>query len=529
MLDKLPREVIDRVAKYLGQEDKISLTYVSKEVRLGAVPRLYKNLFLNERYYMPSDYDRSLGTRTWSVLKFTYNDMQLFTSTYKFKCLIRTLKENNTTLCPLINAVHCTWHLERQEMMEFIDVVNKYASNLTVFENFIRDDISRKLVPNAAKMQSLTITPRTVLPQKAQEEAIYYDGWLWRLSHYNLDSIRRLTVHINVLNFFTTDDEPLRLEYLCLNLRKDTFAGLDIDPNLRPRYFDIFDRHMLKQLSLVSWYDTEDADINMYDVWQLGDFFYFPNVEDCSLVSLYPNVTFLKDSGLNWRNMKRLKVDYICEHTVAREVLEFMAICHCSQTLEYLELRCLELGEPLLSYSDQEDAGFRLAISCQCDGCQRTLTDIIRKKYLRTADSFKIRDFHDVESRNFVMQMFKLFPILPHSQDFDCSPAIGYVSKPIAEHVTNVNKLLHHEEGSEYYVTEADIIALYHMYVHSLRKPFDYLLSKFPKLRYLALNDVPTAVVKVDQQQTCNIPIFYSEGYKSNQVYELVNDESLFH
>ena len=44
MLDRLPKEILSNIAHLLAQEDKVSLTYVSKKVYESVIPSLYQNL-----------------------------------------------------------------------------------------------------------------------------------------------------------------------------------------------------------------------------------------------------------------------------------------------------------------------------------------------------------------------------------------------------------------------------------------------------------------------------------------------------
>lgn len=538
MLERLPNEIVLRIARNLSQEDKTALTYVSKKIYQSIIPSLYQNLYLNERYYFPSDLDNSFGTHKWSVLYFKYlrerNEEdpkfdQRKMSKLKFQCLVRSLKESPTKLCPLIQSVDCTWHLDENIMTEFIDLLITYDDNLTIFDNFVRDKISNQLVQHEATLQTLTLPPPKILPLEEQADITYYKRMRTLWNSYHLNQIKKLNIHVNACKFFNKMNPPLNIQTLCLNLRPDTVEADTVDTI---KYSDIFNPTSLKELEILSWYNESDPDIDLYQLWNLREFFTFKNLENLSLFSLFSNMDFLKDCIMNFDHLKRLKVDFMFEVSVDKSVIDLMAIAPCHETLEYLDIKFTELTNPLLSIEegDEDTSQFIIDMTCQCDNCKDTLTRIIQGKYFPTKESFLIKDFRDVEKRNFILQMFKLYPIVPYSHYFDIYPTIGFYSRPIEELTKSVNYLLGYDKVKDAinYITNEDMIKLYHAYIHALKKTLDYFIIRFPNLKYLTFNELPTQIIQYDEQQKCNIPIFHYHNYKSNQVYELVNDESLF-
>lgn len=533
LLDELPTEIFRTITYYLSQEDKINLCYVSTKIYISILPFIYANLYLNERYYFPSDYDNSLGTHFWSVLYFDYhtkvpkmiaaNDsdtIQKRLARYKFSLLVRSLDENPHKLCPLIKNVHCTWHLDESLMYHFIQLINSYANNLTCFENFIRKEITYELVKHAKTLNTLTITPPSLLPLDGTAPIEYFQQVRLLLPNYNFQLIQHLDIHVNALTFFKELNEPLKIKSLVLNLRPDTYR----DDNLQSiNYYDIFDVNALKSLEILSWYNTSDIDLDIYTMWSLRHFLHFHQIENLSILSLFANDAFIKDCIMNFNHLKRLKVDFMFDIPLGKSVTDMMGIAPCSRTLEYLDVKFEELNTPLIYIDQDEESTFQISLTCQCGNCEQTLFDVIHKKYFPNAESFLIKEFKDVESHNFVLQMFKLYPIVPYAHYFDKYPSIGWYSKPITEHAENVNFLLDNPG-----ITEGDVVAVYHMYIHSLKKSFDYFNNKFPRLKYLIFNDLPTVIESFEGHQRGNIPLFHHQGYKSNQVYEVVDYESLF-
>lgn len=534
MLDSLPGEIFNRVTSLISQEDKVSLTYVSRKVYSLTIPSLYRNLYLNERYYFASDYDNSLGTHLWSVLYFTYVketnpnsavSRQSEVATGKFRCLIRSLSESPFKLCTLIKKVHCTWHLDEHAMYDFIEILHKYAINLISFDNFIRNEISDALLPMAKRLHSLNVRPPAILPDTTPDLE-YFKYLREMISQYRFSQIDDLTLHVNACSFFRGIKKPLKITTLCINLRNDTYASEGLE-NLA-HYYDIFDVNTLKELEILSWYSGDD-ELDLYRMWNLREFWMFKNIENLALFSLFASNEFLDGCVRNFDKLRRLKVDFIFDTPVDKAVIDTMARMPCAKTIDYIDIKFEELAPPLLSIEQEDITEFQINISCKCEDCLHTINDIIYKKYFPTPQSLVVKDFHDVEAKNFHLQMFKLYPILPYSHNVGIYPSIGFYCKPIEDHAKSVTELLRvSSNNNEVTVTKDEIICIYHTYMHSLKKTFDYFVRMFPKLAYLSINELPTEVIQFDEQQKCNIPIFYYNNYKSNQVYELINDESLF-
>lgn len=283
---------------------------------------------------------------------------------------------------------------------------------------------------------------------------------------------------------------------------------------------------------MLSWYNESSVDIDIYNDWKLYDFFKFDNIESLSLLSLFKNEEFIQNCIRKFSKLKKIKIDFMFDATISKNTIDLMSRNKCAKTIRYIDLKIQDMDVPLLSIEDDEVSNFKIQVSCKCDDCKRTLDEVILKKYFPNSDSFIIKDFHDIEQKNFIMQMFKLFTIIPYSAGFDEYPSIGFYSRPLEDFVKKVNSLLNPNPNNGHKIkrdiTKSDIIRIYHMYLHSMRKSFDYFLSRFENLEFLILNDIPTKVIQYDEFQRCNVPIFHYYEYMSNQVYELVNDESLF-
>ncbi|CDF90539.1 ZYBA0S07-03356g1_1 [Zygosaccharomyces bailii CLIB 213] len=525
MIDKLPLELFNGIASLLSQEDKVTLTYVSKNAYQKIVVSLYANLYLNVKQYFPSDFDRALGTRDWSVLYFTsYNDKDTTraVASAKLAALIRSLRAKPDVLPPLVRRVQCTWHLDKALLNQFVGLLVKYDSNLSYFENFLDENVATKLSVKGDQMQSLVVTPPTVLPTGIAGNN-YYAKMEVLLSRYRWDNLQNLTLHVNATNFFPHLKRPLRIRFLSLNLRPDTLGG----PFLYQPYDHIFDPEALQSLELLSWYGPDQVEFNLYELWNLENLWAFHNIKELTLLSLPADRYFLSQCITNFPHLQRLKVDYMLDVPLTPLFVESMFNSPCAKTLKDIDIKFEELDVPLVSIDQDEVSNFKFNLNCKCPECRDSFQEIILRKYFAKQNSLIIQDFTDVEARNFTLQLFKLYPILPYTHFIAKNPSIGFYCKSLEAHAEKINELLQVETPLEK-VTAIDVRRLYHMHVHSLKKSWNFFLQRFPNLRFLTLNDIPTKILQIDKQQKCNVPIFYSVDYKSNQVYELIDDESLF-
>ncbi|EDZ73115.1 YDR131Cp-like protein, partial [Saccharomyces cerevisiae AWRI1631] len=232
MFDKLPYEIFKQIAWRIPQEDKISLTYVCKRSYESIIPFIYQNLFLNETYHINGDYDNSFGTCYWSVLNFHYideddsntkNDMSnRRLAKVKFSYFERTLAESPKRLCPLINRIRCTWHLNEDVMTNVLKLLSEYGSNLKFVDQFVRSSVNKGLEPLSKQLKTLTLTPPTLMPTHNSVSGSYLNKIDRLLLKCDLSRLEKLSIHINALKYFKNTGSPMKIKALVLNLRPDT-------------------------------------------------------------------------------------------------------------------------------------------------------------------------------------------------------------------------------------------------------------------------------------------------------------------
>lgn len=103
-------------------------------------------------------------------------------------------------------------------------------------------------------------------------------------------------------------------------------------------------------------------------------------------------------------------------------------------------------------------------------------------------------------------------PVLRGNTNDDMMEDIGYENDNLLTASTHEGRLLRLPHKP---LAREDIIVLYHAMIHHFRKTYYTFLRGFPHLRFLMLNDVPTAVVEEDGERIFH-PIFYHSDFTSN-------------
>lgn len=218
------------------------------------------------------------------------------------------------------------------------------------------------------------------------------------------------------------------------------------------------------------------------------------------------------------------------ELTMENEFLDLLASSPCAKTLEYIDFRINQFEGVPISVAVGLQPKFELTLMCKCDFCKGVFEDIIIKKYFPTVASLRKPSYKELELNKIFYQMIKVYPIIPHAHYCDVYPAMGFRYYSLHDHANIQNRMRQDDENMKRLplLSGDDIKKLYHYYLHSMKRTYDYFILRFQNLRYLTINDLPTTIVQMDEHQRCNIPIFHATGYESNQLYELVDAESLF-
>ncbi|SCU90213.1 LADA_0F02542g1_1 [Lachancea dasiensis] len=518
MLDKLPYEIWECLARFLAQGDRVSLTYVGSSVRKAISPIIYQNLFLNEKPSVLSDSDPLL-TNFWSVLNI--RRAQYEEADQKLTALIRTLRESQL-LSSYVEIIQCTWHLNTVLIKELLCVLGMQAVNLRQFRNFLRIELIDQLEILGPQLQSLVLPPPGVLPQE-KVDPFYLPRIIKYLSRHSLENITSLNIFMDPGLFFGNVKPhfgKLRLRELELSLRDDNYS-LESFNNRRLKYSDIFDTRYLEKLTILSWYENDNVDI--YRKFFLDELLAFKNLKELTFMSFFFNDSFLRKCLQAFAQLRRLKLDYMFSQPIPQNTIELLARSPSQKTLQYLDLKFRPLDPYLITTNDGAASHFEINCSCKCSRCQEVIKDIIYQKVFPTPASSNIRSIEDIPKRDIITRIVSVSPIVPYTQFVDSRPGLSFVGDPVEDARQVINELL-----GRSLLTTGDITKVYHAHLHSLKRTFNYFLQRFPSLRYLTVNDVPTSVEEGPGGQLYNKPIYHSQYYETNQIYEVVDEENLF-
>ncbi|CEP63230.1 uncharacterized protein LALA0_S07e05424g [Lachancea lanzarotensis] len=518
MLERLAFETWNELAKYLTQDERVALTYVSSKVRLAISPILYRNLFLNEEPCVFSD-SNPLLANSWSVLCITEHKNEY--ADQKLSCLIRTLQES-PFLSSNVEVVHCTWHLDIALLRDLLAVLVHNAPNLRHFRNFLTPAIIDDLKKVAPQLQSLDLPPPGVLPQ-GQVAGSYLPRLASLVRCSSFENITALNIYMDPGEFFSNYAPwapKLRLRELSLSLRGDNYEP-DSFPKARYTYSDVFDVRYLESLTILSWFEEENIDV--YEKYHLHELLKFQNLKELTLLSFYANDGFLRECIQSFPLLRRLRLDYMLGHMIDQGTLTLLSQSPAHLSLQYLDLKCSPLEPYLVTVVRGRTARFEINESCVCPACRDVVQNILRKKIFSTQSSYLVKGLEDIPNRDVITRIISLSPIIPYTPFVDIRPGQSYINDPAKAVASTLNKAF----GQDVFAVE-DIIKIYHAHLHSLRRTFGYFLQRFPNLAFLNINDVPTSVQEGLGGQKYNLPIYHSQGYRTNQVYELVDDDNLF-
>ncbi|SCV00160.1 LAME_0G07932g1_1 [Lachancea meyersii CBS 8951] len=518
MLDRLAFETWDGLAKFLTQRDRVSLTYVSSSVRSSILPILYRNIFLNEKPCIYSDSDPLLGN-FWSALN--VRGLKIEDADQKLSALIQTLRES-ALLSSYVENVQCTWHLNNALLQELLGVLVSQASHLRHFRNYLTTELVDDLKKIAPQLQSVDIPPPGVLPQQ-EVSSSYLPNMKDLVQFYSFDNITSLNIYMDPGQFFSNyaaSAPKLRLRELGLSLRNDNYDPASFQA-ARYTYSEIFDVRYLEMVTILSWYEAERVDV--YEKYHLRELLEFKNLKELTLLSLYANESFLRECIRSFTQLRRLKLDFMLGHRIEQETLALLARSPAHLSLQYLDLKCAPLDPYLVTVLRGNASRFEIAETCICPTCRDVAQDIIRKKFFPTHSSLHIRSLEDIPKRDIITRIVSVSPIVPYALFVDTRPGLSFIESPAEDVARILNKAL----GKNMLVAE-DIVKVYHAHLHSLKRTFTYFLQRFPNLKFLTVNDVPTSVEEGPGGQKYNQPIYHNQGYQNNQVYEVVDYDNLF-
>ncbi|SCU96189.1 LAFA_0G04830g1_1 [Lachancea sp. 'fantastica'] len=561
-----PNDVLPEILSFLPQEDRLQCTLVSRKFNSIATKLLYRRIYLNDSNVVKSDV-MNLAVN-WTVL---YVPNQLAepiarkVADRKLRSLIRTL-ESNERAVQAVEWVRINWDLNPKWQKQFLYVICNKSESLQRLEN-VTDPACNDIIAHG-KISSQKLTSFDMAPPNPNAGSEVDPSYIPNLKNY---LSQRISSRITYMNLFIC---PILL-FSCLYPLRDKLQVVDLKLHWRVEFYpkmffkkkiaerpieklsDVFDARSLQVLTIVSWHECllpKEREM----LHQLQD---FTNLEDLSLISIEQETKPLIGLFSKLTKLKRLKVDFIeqlSSQSTKPEV--FLAILHCCRELEFLDMRFEGLDAPIV---DVDRGDFRLTQKCHCSACMHVFDFTLRQKLFLYPEDYVLTDFRDVMTKD-IFRMIRFHCLLPYSKACDYYPSVRTCPMDIDKFVslmnndlklyrasrsqlvrdpvvsdesdpTNgsqrngstdagcLNNFLENDEENIFTdlvlphkpLNRQDVVDCYHALIHHHRRTYIALLTQFPKLRFLVLNDIATVVVNEHEERVLQ-PVFYNEGFKSN-------------
>ncbi|SCU87580.1 LADA_0E04874g1_1 [Lachancea dasiensis] len=565
-LNDLPTSLLHEVLSFLPQQDRLNACLVSRKFNRIAIKLLYRRIYLNDSNVVKSDI-MNLAIN-WTILYVPNRLPEQATrrlANRKLQSLIRTLKSNEAAV-QAVEWVRINWDLDPQAQKLLLSVVCNESRSLRRLENVTdpncNDIIARGLI-SSQKLTSFDMAPPN--PDAGSEVDPSY---IPNLKKYLQ---QRISSRITFMNLFI---DPLLLFKYLYPLR-DKLQVVDLKLHWRVEFYpahhfqheisrrpisvlsDVFDTRSLKVLTIVSWHEC----LLSSERKMLHQFQEFTNVEDLSLISIEQETSPLVGLFAKFKRLRRLKLDFIEQQSSQSTKAEiFLAILQCCRELEFLDLRFEGLDAPIV---DVENGEFRLTQKCHCSNCMNVFDSILRQKLFLFPEDYILTDFRDILTKD-IFRMIRFHCLLPYSKACDHYPSVRTCAMDMNKFVSLMNndlrlyrasrcQLLRNPIGSQgggehqrdnlrrpasptspgelansddegdfvelvlphTLLTRQDIVDCYHALIHHHRRTYVALLTQFPKLQFLVLNDIATVVTNEMGERILQ-PVFYNERFISN-------------
>ncbi|SCU99669.1 LAME_0G04742g1_1 [Lachancea meyersii CBS 8951] len=565
-IDQFPLDLLQEVLSFLPQQDRLQCSLVSRKFNGIATKLLYRRIYLNDSNVVRSDI-MNLAIN-WTLLYVPNRLPEAVArkvADRKLRSLIRTLQSNERAV-KAVEWVRINWDLNPKWQKQLLSVICNESESLQRLEN-VTDPACNDIIAHG-KMSRQKLSSFDMAPPNPNAGSEVDPSYIPNLKTY---LSQRISSQITYMNLFI---DPILL-FSCLYPLRDKLQVVDLKLHWRVEFYqkmyfkesiaerpiqklsDIFDTRSLRVLTIVSWHEC----LLSGELEMLRQFQEFTNIEDLSLISIEQETTPLISLFRKLIGLKRLKVDFIEQLSSQSTKPElFLAILHCCRELEFLDMRFEGLDAPIV---DVEKGDFRLTQKCHCSSCMHVFDSIIRQKLFLFPEDYVLTDFRDVLTKD-IFRMIRFHCLLPYSKACDYYPSVRTCPMDIDKFVSLMNNdlklyrasrsqlvrdpvvpdensrssycqlddqpeqpcledLLDSDDENSFIdmvlphkpLTRQDVVACYHALIHHHRRTYVALLTQFPKLRFLVLNDIATVVLNENDERVLQ-PVFYNEGFKSN-------------
>ncbi|KAH3901948.1 uncharacterized protein SCDLUD_001733 [Saccharomycodes ludwigii] len=565
---QLPTEITKKIIMFLSQNDLTILVRINKQFYKVFIPYLYKNIYLNKVPYSYRDSEPYLGFRNWSTLQvpqkikenengYEETDSKNKVDTQSFRELLRTVKEN-PTLVPLIEKIHCTWHLNHELLSEFIVIIlSNKNNNLTHLENLASFEIFQYIwlkfgnSYNLSKMQHFEMPYYILCPEKGVSNVpqSYIDKLdnlmkpILKVQPNFWQNLTSLNISVNPLFYSRPFMVKLNIKKLVLNIRPEKYACSWTNNDVHYRH--VFDMEALEHLELLSWFYEDSYRIkHIYEDFKLYEFLDYPNIKHFELLSMPANEKFLQRMVNTWTKLEAMTLSFAFSTCYSYTFLQNAAF---HSKLKILKIE-IDQNINLLSCDlVPENADYLVKMryypsSCRCTTCNSIYTNIICLKYMYYKDKVNPTSnilliyhnnstngetpdpadkafvlYDEYINRDFAAHILNEYCIYPHVEISQDLPDLSYRVCDLKTMAVRISERLGLPPGLK--LLPDDIVKLSHYMIHAFKKNFNEILRYFPNLDFLVFNGIPLEIREEASQKHC-FPLYFSEGYKSNQLYE---------
>ncbi|CUS24669.1 LAQU0S18e01530g1_1 [Lachancea quebecensis] len=549
LLNKLPTAILQEVLSHLSQQDRVNACLVNRRFNEIATKLVYRRIYLNDSNVVRSDIMNVAAN--WTLLYVPNRlpeESARSVANRKLRILIRTLRSNKRAV-NCVEWVRINWDLNPLYQKNLLSIVCNESASLLRLEN-VTDPSCNDIIANG-RVSSSKLTSFDMAPPSPNAGSEVEPAYIPNLKKY---LSQRISSHITFMNLFM---DPLVLFTYLYPLR-DKLQVVDLKLHWRIEFFpqehfvhkiserpltqlsDVFDHRTLKVLTIVSWHECLlPNELSM--IRQLKE---FTNIEDLSLISIEQESLPLIGLFSSLTGLKRLKTDFIEELSPQSTRPElFLTILHNCRDLEFLDMRFEGLDAPIINVENGE---FQISQKCHCSRCMHVFDSIIRQKLFLFPEDYLVAGIQDVTTKD-IFRMMRFNCLLPYSKACDYYPSVRTYPMDIESFVLLMNSslklyrasrcqlirdpvvpldagdLVDSEDDDEDTnmilphkpLTKQDVLDCYHALIHHQRRTYIALLSQFPKLRFLVLNDVATVVINEDDERILQ-PVFYNKGFVSN-------------
>ncbi|SCW03192.1 LAFE_0G05028g1_1 [Lachancea fermentati] len=544
-LQKLPNELMKEVFSNLPQSDRVNLCLVNRKINKIATNLLYRQIYLNDSNVVRSDY-MNLAIN-WSLFYIPFSPSEENSrriANAKLKLLIRALR-SNIHATRSVEWIRINWDLDPVLQRTVLSILCNEGTALQRLEN-VTDPECNEIIATG-KFSSKNLISFDMAPPNPHPEQFVPVNYIPNLRKYLKQRISSSITYMNLFidpvllfNYIHPLSQKLQIVDLKLHWRNEFYPKSHFKKSLTKRPLsllsDIFDTRTLKVLTIISWNEyLVPRELDMF-----RQFKEFTNIEDLSLISIKQEIFILMGLFTCLPRLRRLKTDFLEEllSQSARPEI-FLTLLHYCRDLEFIDLRFEGLDPPIISTIKDR---FQITQKCHCEKCMHVFDNIIYQKlFLFPEDGVVASDLEDRIKDIFTMMRSSSF--FPYSKACDCYPSVRTLPMNLDEFVSKMNRgLLFYRKSKSQLVcnpvqdplddieddvavlnmvlphkalTRQDVIDCYHAMIHHYRRTYVTFLSRFPKLRFLVLNDIATTVV-VENGERVLQPVFYNEGFTTN-------------